>query len=78
MEVVFKMAMNREKLYRLVDAIPSSEWHDVERYLKIKAVPQEEATEEELEIIKQAETEYLNGESVSYTADEFKKRFLYE
>jgi len=30
-----------EDLYRLVNTVPESEWADVERYLKSKAMPME-------------------------------------
>ncbi len=70
------MRKNVEDLYRLVDAVPQSEWADVERYLKIKAMPTEAPTEDEIEAIRQGREGYANGEFYRYaTIDELKTGF---
>ncbi|WP_156028844.1 hypothetical protein [Sporosarcina sp. D27] len=48
-----------EDLYRLVNAVPESEWADVARYLKIKTIPTEAPSDDEIEVIRQGDA---NGE----------------
>lgn len=59
-----QFGMNVEDLYRLADAVPRSEWADVERYLKVKAMPTEAPSDNEIEAIRQG---YANGEFYRYT-----------
>lgn len=66
--------MNRDNFIELFDAIPANKWTDVERYLKIMAMPEEEATEDELEAFRLAEIDKANGELTSL-ADLRKKLF---
>ena len=68
--------MKIEDLYKLVDAVPQSEWADVERYLKIKAIPTEDPTDDEIEAIRQGREGYANGEYYRYaTIDELRAGF---
>ncbi|MFJ7935544.1 hypothetical protein [Sporosarcina sp. NPDC096371] len=65
--------MNVEDLYRVVDTIPESEWADVARYLKVKAIPTEVPTDGEIEAIRQR---YANGEFYRYAnIDELRAGF---
>ncbi|SKB01325.1 hypothetical protein [Sporosarcina newyorkensis] len=65
--------MNIEDLYRLVDTVPASEWANVARYLKVKAITSEVPTDDEIEAIRQR---YANGEFYRYaTIDELRAGF---
>ncbi|SES17729.1 hypothetical protein [Psychrobacillus sp. OK032] len=44
--------MNREYLYKLVDALPSNKLKELEEVLKTMAKPEEVPTEEEIEAIR--------------------------
>ena len=70
------MSMDKEYFYKLFEAIPQSKWKDIEKQLKIMAMPEEVPTEEELEAIRQGREEIANGESTIYTIEEFKRTFL--
>lgn len=59
--------MKAEGLYQLVDAVPQSKWDDVERYLKIKAMPAESSSDHEIEAIRQ---KYGHGEFYRYASTE--------
>lgn len=65
--------MNIEDLHRLVDTVPASEWADVARYLKVKAIPTGVPTDDEIETIRQR---YPNGDFYRYaTIDELRAGF---
>lgn len=65
--------MTREKLYKLVDKIPTSKWNEVIRYLKVKARPTEVPSDQEIEAIRKK-----NGHGEFYkhaTREELKEGF---
>ena len=65
--------MKAEDLYQLVDAVPQSKWAEVERYLKIKAMPEESSSDHKIEAIRQ---KYGHGEFYRYaTTEELKAGF---
>ncbi|MEK3937414.1 hypothetical protein MKY41_19165 [Sporosarcina sp. FSL W7-1349] len=65
--------MNKEELYRLVDTIPENERAAVARFLKVKAMPTEDLTDEGIEAIRE---KYGKGEFYKYaTTDELKAGF---
>lgn len=70
------MSMDKEYFYELFEAVPQSKWKEIEKHLKILAMPEEIPTQEELDAIKQGREEIANGESTLYTIDEFKRAFL--
>lgn len=68
-----QFGMNVEDLYRLVNAVPESEWADVARYLKVKAIPTEVPSDDDIEAIRQR---YANGEFYrNATIDELRAGF---
>lgn len=51
------LSLNRENLYKLVDAVPNDKLNELEKILKIMAMPEEVAIEEEIEAIRLGEEE---------------------
>lgn len=70
------LGVNREYLYKLVDAVPNNKLKEVEKILKIMAMPEEVPTKEELEAIRIGEEQIRNGEFLDYTQEEFKKEMI--
>lgn len=70
------LGLNREYLYKLVDAVPNNKLKEVEKILKIMAIPEEVPIEEELEAIRLGEEQVRNGEFSDYTQKEFKKEMI--
>lgn len=68
--------MNIEDLYRLVDAVPEGKWKDVERYLKVKAMPVKSPTDDEIEDLRKSGIKYGIGEYYKKaTIDELRAGF---
>ena len=68
--------MNIEELNRLVNAVPESEWADVARYLKVKALPTAVTSDDEIEAIRQGRQGHANGEFYkNATIDELQAGF---
>ena len=70
------MAIRREDVYKLIDNVPDEKLSDLVKLINLLAVPKEEATEDEIIAIKEAQIEYKNGETHSYSIDELRKEFL--
>ena len=67
--------MERKDLYRLVDEIPKKKWAEVARYLKVKAMPTEASSDQEIEAIRTKNTpgEYYNNATIDELRVGFKK-----
>ena len=70
------MAIRREDVYKLIDKVPDEKLSDLVKLIKLLAVPEEYATEDEIRAIKEATNDYKNGETLSYSIDELRKEFL--
>ncbi|MBY0146978.1 hypothetical protein [Neobacillus niacini] len=70
------MAIRREDVYKLIDRVPDEKLSDLVKLIKLLAIPEEEATVDEIRAIKEARNDYNNGESHSYSIDELRKEFL--
>ncbi len=65
--------MKIEDLYRLVDEVPKNKWAEVVRYLKVKAMPTESPSDQEIEAIRK---KHAIGEFYkNATTDELKAGF---
>ncbi len=70
------LSLNREDLYKVVDAVPNNKLKEVEIMLRIMTMPEVVTTEEDLEDIKQAEIDFAKGELKTYTIEELRKEYL--
>jgi len=70
------MAIRREDVYKLIDKLPDEKLSELVKFIKLLAIPEEEATEDEMKAIKKACKEYKNGETYSYSIDELHREFL--
>jgi hypothetical protein len=73
---MIKMAIRREDVYKLIDKVPDEKLSDLVKLIKLLAVPEEDATEDEIRAIKEATNDYKNGETHSYSINELRKEFL--
>jgi mRNA-degrading endonuclease RelE of RelBE toxin-antitoxin system len=67
-----------EKLSKtiLIDKVPDEKLSDLVKLIKLLAVPEEDATEDEIRAIKETTNDYKNGETHLYSIDELRKEFL--
>lgn len=70
------MAIRREDVYKLIDRVPEEKLSDLVKLIKLLAIPEEEATMDEIRAIKEASNDYTNGETHSYSMDELRKEYL--
>lgn len=70
------MSMDREYFYELVNKIPEAKLNELRKALLIMAIPEEEATEDELEAIRKGKEEIANGEYFTYETVEDLRRDL--
>ena len=68
---------DRTYLYELVDKIPEEKLEELRMVLLKMAIPEVEATPEELEAIRRGKAEFANGEYTSYSSIEELKRDLF-
>lgn len=62
--------VDRKQLYELVDKIPESNLSELRMMLLKMAIPEVEATQDEIEAIERGRQEIANGESTLYTSFE--------
>lgn len=62
--------VDRKHLYELVDKIPESKLSELRMVLLEMAIPEVEATPDEIEAIERGRQEIANGESTLYTSFE--------
>lgn len=60
----------------IIEGLPDFKLADLERYIKILAMPEETPTKEDLEAIRRGEEEITNDEFTTYTREELKREFL--
>jgi hypothetical protein len=70
------MSLDREYFYELVDKIPEAKLSELRKTLLIMAMPEEEATEEELAAIQEGKKEFANGEFHTYESIDDLRRDL--
>jgi hypothetical protein len=70
------MAIRREDVYKLIDKVPDEKLSDLVKLIKLLAIPEEEASVDEIRAIKEASNDHKNGETHSYSIDELRKKFL--
>jgi hypothetical protein len=73
---MIKMAIRREDVYKLIDRVPDEKLSDLIKLINLLAIPEEEASVEEIKAIKEASNDYKNGDTHSYSIDELRKEFL--
>lgn len=73
------MKIDRAYFYELVDRIPEDKLSELRMVLLKMAIPEVEATEEELEAIRRGKEQIANGEFTTYkTFEEMEKDLLNE
>lgn len=70
------MAMRREDVHKLIEAVPDEKLPDLVKLIKSLSMPEEEPTEDEVKAIEKANKEYENGKTYTYTINELRKTFL--
>ncbi|QOR67939.1 hypothetical protein IM538_07350 [Cytobacillus suaedae] len=70
------MAIKREDIHKLIESVPDEKLSDLAKLIKLLSIPEVEPSELEVEAIKEAQKEYKNGKTHSYTIDELRKEFL--
>jgi hypothetical protein len=70
------VAIRREDIYKLIDKVPDEKLSELAKIIKVLTKSEDEPTEEEIEAKVQANKEYENGETYSYTIEELRKEYL--
>lgn len=70
------MAIKREEIYKLIERVPDEKLSDLAKLIKLLTIPEVEPIEMEIEAIKEAQKEYKNGETYSYSIEELRREFL--
>ena len=71
------MNVDRDYFYELVDKVPEEKLEELRIVLLKMAIPEVEATPEELEAIRRGEEEFERGEFTTYSSfEELEKEFM--